>query len=58
MVVFVAYQKELYCDSECILYHSLGMIKTLSSGSSKLNKYTIRIYNVSHASLVTHHFCV
>ena len=36
-LVIAAYQKELYCDAEGVLYKSLGMIRTLAGGSSKLN---------------------
>ena len=32
----IAYQQELFCDPECTIYNTLGMICTLSKGSSKL----------------------
>jgi len=39
-IMHVGYQQELFCDPECTLHKTLGMITTLSKGSSsKLFNY-------------------
>ena len=39
-IIHVGYQQELFCDPECTLHKTLGMITTLSKGSSsKLFNY-------------------
>jgi len=35
-ISMIEYQQELFCDPERVVYKSLGMISTLSTGSSKL----------------------